>query len=206
MKVNGGSFPCSKRMLVLSRFVRLAPLYYFMFFFFWLVMVLWGGEGPLFFEYSNMSECGTNWVWHMLFLNNLIPWKQRDMCMSWTWFIACEMQFFLLLPTLITQYYRVRENFWISIATLAGLSSLIVLIVICKNDISASYFTYKDVYWTVLYEKPYARLIGYLTGVIAGCAYFTYKHETHTESEALDEDENPNSLFDEEPDEKNLLY
>jgi hypothetical protein len=91
MKLNDGALPCSKRMLVFSRFMRLAPLYYVTFFFFWQVIVLWGGEGPLFFEYTNMSACKSNWAWHLLFVNNLIPWRQRDMCMGWTWYIACEM-------------------------------------------------------------------------------------------------------------------
>jgi hypothetical protein len=60
---------------------------------------------------------------------------------------------------------------------LSALSSLIVLIVILKNDISASYFTYKDAYWTVLYEKPYARMMCYLVGVASGCTYYSFKHE-----------------------------
>jgi peptidoglycan/LPS O-acetylase OafA/YrhL len=78
LKVNGGSYPSSKKALVFSRFMRLAPLYYFTFFFMWKVMALWGGEGPLFFEYSNMAQCKKNWFWHLTFMNNLIPWKRRD--------------------------------------------------------------------------------------------------------------------------------
>jgi hypothetical protein len=186
--------------------MRLAPLYYTVFFFFWQVTVIWGGEGPLFFEYTKMSSCSSNWAWHLLFVNNLIPWRSRDMCMGWTWYIACEMQFFLLLPALVQQYYKIRENFWISLGFLSGMSSLIVLIVIWKNDLSASYFTYKDAYWTVLYEKPYARMMCYLVGVACGCTYYSFKHEkTSILSSLDDEDEDPANLFDEEPQETNLI-
>jgi len=48
---------------------------------------------------------------------------------------------------------------------------------ILANDLSVSYFTYKDEYFTVLYVKPYTRLPPFLIGVLAGCAYFTYRRE-----------------------------
>ena len=49
MKLNDGNFPCSKKMLVFNRFVRLAPLYYFTLLFFWQIVTLFGGQVPLFF-------------------------------------------------------------------------------------------------------------------------------------------------------------
>jgi hypothetical protein len=51
------------------------------------------------------------------------------------------------------------------------------MIVILKNDFSASYFTYKDEYWQVFYEKPWARIPAFFLGLIWGCSYFSYKHE-----------------------------
>lgn len=53
---------------------------------------------------------------------------------------------------------------------------------ILANDLSVSYFTYKDEYFTVLYVKPYTRLPPFLIGVLAGCAYFTYKREDPEDS------------------------
>lgn len=49
--------------------------------------------------------------------------------------------------------------------------------VILANSLSASYFTYKDEYWTVYYVKPYSRLPVFLIGVLAGCYYFSFKNE-----------------------------
>lgn len=57
------------------------------------------------------------------------------------------------------------------------------LSIIINNDLSASYFTYKDEYWTLFYEKPYARLPCYLVGVVWGCSYFSYKYEDEDEQE-----------------------
>lgn len=74
-----------------DRFVRLAPLYFFTLIFFWRLMVLLGGDGPMFFGYDHISKCSSTWVWHVSFLNNIIPWKDLDGCANWTWFVACDL-------------------------------------------------------------------------------------------------------------------
>lgn len=56
--------------------------------------------------------------------------------------------------------------------------------VILANDLSVSYFTYNDEYWTVYYVKPYARIPVFLIGILAGCSFFTWKHED-PESQAV---------------------
>jgi hypothetical protein len=83
----------------------------------------------------------------------------------------------MLVPLLIAIYYNSRRKFWMSIGLLWFTSALLSSIVIVKNEFSASYFTYKDTYWTVFYEKPWARLPAYLVGIICGCSYYSYKHE-----------------------------
>lgn len=177
MSINEGRLPTSNWKLYLGRMVRLWPLYVFTLLFFWRFMVLFGGDGPMFFQYEEHAQCGKSFIWHMLYLNNIVPWGKRDACMQWTWYLACDVQFFMLIPLLVTLYYHSKPKFWLSIGLLWFLSSLICMIVILKNDFSASFFTYKDTYWTVYYEKPWARLPAYLIGIICGCSYYTYKHE-----------------------------
>ncbi len=55
MKLNDGKLPSNKFVLIFSRFMRLWPLYVFTLLFFWRFMPLFGGDGPLFFEYQNMN-------------------------------------------------------------------------------------------------------------------------------------------------------
>ena len=55
MKLNDGKLPTNKFLLIFNRFIRLWPLYVFTLFFFWRFMPLFGGEGPLFFEYEKMN-------------------------------------------------------------------------------------------------------------------------------------------------------
>lgn len=49
--------------------------------------------------------------------------------------------------------------------------------VILANDLSVSYFTYDDEYFTIYYVKPYARIPAFLLGMLAGCLYFSFKSE-----------------------------
>ena len=87
------------------------------------------------------------------------------------------MQFFLLLPSLVESYYNCKPRFWFWIIFWWSLSNMIAITVIASNDLSASYFSYKDEYWTLFYEKPYSRLPCYLVGVVWGCSYYSYKYE-----------------------------
>ena len=77
--------------IILNRFVRLLPLYVFALLFYWKLMVTYGGEGPMFFMYDLNNECSSYWIWHVLFLNNFIPWSSHDNCMNWTWYLANDM-------------------------------------------------------------------------------------------------------------------
>jgi len=49
MSVNEGKLPSSKFKIYLNRVVRLLPLYLFAMLFFWRIVVLFGGDGPMFF-------------------------------------------------------------------------------------------------------------------------------------------------------------
>ena len=78
----------SSLMIVLNRYVRLIPLYVFALLFFWKFIAIFGGDGPMFFMYGQVNECSKQWIWHLLFLNNMVPWSAKDNCMAWTWYLA----------------------------------------------------------------------------------------------------------------------
>jgi hypothetical protein len=129
--------------------------------------------------YESTTQCSNHWLWHLTFLNNLITWSTNDTCLPWTWYLANDFQFFLLLPLFTSLYYdpSKREKCFYVFMTLLGFNTLIQLIVILANSLSVSYFTYNDEYWTVYYVKPYSRLPVFLISVIAGCSYYTFKRE-----------------------------
>jgi hypothetical protein len=124
--------------------MRLLPLYAFTMFFFWKFLVLYGGDGPLFYQYHDKTNCQRFWFWHFVFLNNLVPWNEQDTCLPWTWYLANDFQFFLLVPILVAYYadQEKRSKFYYVIGAIAGVNSLIQAVVILANSLSVSYFTY----------------------------------------------------------------
>ena len=180
LKERDGLFPPGGwAMIYLNRIVRLLPLYLFAILFFWKFLALFGGDGPQFFMYKTTTECSKYWFWHLVFLNNIVPWSQHDTCLPWTWYLANDFQFFLLLPLFAQLYFdpAKRRNFYFTILGLLGVCTIIQMSVILANSLSVSYFTYKDEYWTVYYVKPYSRLPVFLVSVIAGSNYYSFKKE-----------------------------
>lgn len=185
LKENNGSMG-SWGLIYVNRIVRLLPLYMFSMFFFMKFLVLFGGDGPLFYMYQTTTECSKFWFWHMTFLNNVVPWSDHDTCMPWTWYLANDFQFFLILPFLVQLYHdrtKRKQVFTYVMLGLLGMCTVIQMVVILANSLSVSYFTYKDEYWSVYYVKPYSRLPVFLVGVVAGCSYFTFKKEKWEEEE-----------------------
>ena len=164
-------------MVIVNRIVRLWPSYAITLLISWKIMSLFGGEGPMFFMYEQTTNCSKLWFWHLTFLNNIVPWGEKDTCMPWTWYIANEMQFYLTIPLFVPLYYSKRMIFYFALGLILVLSIMFQVGVILKNDLSVSYFTYKDEYWTVYYIKPYSRIPAFLVGMLAGCSYYSFKHE-----------------------------
>jgi len=182
MKENEGNVG-SVLAIYLHRYMRLIPLYFFLLLFFWKFMVLFG-DGPMFFLYDEFAQCGSRWYWHLFFLNNIIPWSSDDNCMGWTWYLANDFQFFLLVPLLAILYYRKRKACYITIGSLASVCLIIQISVILIDDLSASYFNYNNLYWTTYYVKPYARLPAFLIGLLFGFMHYSQRYE-HPEQSKL---------------------
>jgi peptidoglycan/LPS O-acetylase OafA/YrhL len=112
--------------VIFRRYMRLIPLYLFTLLFFWKFITVFGGDGPMFFMYDETNGCNEYWYWHLLFLNNLIPFNKPDHCMHWTWYSANEFQFFILLiPFVVPLYFRRRKMFFVAM-TFIFLSSFVI--------------------------------------------------------------------------------
>ena len=48
---------------------------------------------------SEHTLCRDSWWYNILFINNFLPLKKQ--CMAWTWYLANDMQFFIVAPFLL---------------------------------------------------------------------------------------------------------
>nr|XP_054759834.1 uncharacterized protein LOC129265960 [Lytechinus pictus] len=134
------------------------------------------GEGPL---WSNIARgtfnCDKYWWTNLLFINNFYP-----QCIYWVWYLANDMQFFLISPILLVSLYRKPKVGMIVIAILCVASLATTIGLMVANDFKValmgfgSSYTAKDIFSTV-YIKPYCRITPYLVGMVLGYAFHSWR-------------------------------
>ena len=99
------------------------------------------------------------------------------MCMGHLWYLANDMQFYLITPLIVYMYCRKRVVGYLSIGVLMTISALIVAILTHKYGLGSGPLTDPSgKYSDLIYFKPWGRIIPYLLGVILGFMYFEYKN------------------------------
>lgn len=92
-----------------ERVLRLLPLYFFMIFFLWYFLGVIGGSGPRFYQFEAQHGCQNTWFFHVLFLNNFIPWSEVDNCLGQSWYIANDVWFMIYAMSMLEKYYKDRK-------------------------------------------------------------------------------------------------
>ena len=121
------------------RLWRIVPLYMFVLFWMWAFLPLLG-DGPRWYEAdSAFNDCREWWPANLFFFNNFVPdWKASD-CMSWSWYLANDMQFFIITPPILYLYHRFsRVIGWVA-------NCLLICISIGMSAYIADYHDYNAV-------------------------------------------------------------
>ncbi|XP_046403423.1 nose resistant to fluoxetine protein 6-like [Ischnura elegans] len=152
-------------LMLLRRFMRLTPTY----------MVVLGivdinmswYNKVSFFTMSERADvvCSKYWWRNILYINNFF--SREEMCMSWSWYLSNDMQFFVLgtfLMLLSTSYFV--------------LSIIILVIILISSSVLTGYISYIYGYiptldeqlamLNVLYDPPWTRIGPYLVGMCTG--------------------------------------
>lgn len=121
------------------------------------------------------GQCNKTWWYNMLYINNFF----NEECMAWTWYLANDMQFFILSPFIIIPLYYSKFLGWI-IGGMILLGSWIATGIISnKYQLPASQLEQLTSpsmglhYFNDYYIKPYCRVGPYIVGIF--CGYFLYK-------------------------------
>ncbi|KAL7742925.1 hypothetical protein ACLKA6_002072 [Drosophila palustris] len=162
---------CSETlMMLLYRYLRLTPVYLFVVLFNDFA-VRQGLDSSVFQPAkTEHNTCRIYWWRNILYINNFFP--QHEMCMMWSWYMANDMQFYVmgsLLLALSRKYFKAVALalivFLISSWSIAGIISL------------QHQYTHKVALpfesFDFLYDKPWQRVGPYIVGMFAG--YVLYK-------------------------------
>ncbi len=154
------------RRFYFRRYLRLTPVYAFIAFLFW-------SAGAKNHEY----------IWtNLLYINNFLP--PDKMPLQWTWTLAVEEQFYLLLPLLLLYIQRsLKHSFMAMMMGLLGLSLLIRFGVLFYYD-ELWFSSYREMLTepqasTIFYAKLYDNLVTrygpFVLGVMAGYGYYYHR-------------------------------
>ena len=167
------------------RLLRLSPGYYFALFLLFKILPH-VGSGPLWFL-GNVHRCDHYWWTNILYINNFYPTVYSDQCYTITWYLANDMQFFIVSPIFMLLLYHSWElgiciifgTMFLSIAvtgTLAGIdnsnANLLTNYVPRSNNDNAGSFPIFE--FSSIYQKPYCRINAFLIGIVLG--FVLYKN------------------------------
>ncbi|KAH8244098.1 hypothetical protein KR038_003545, partial [Drosophila bunnanda] len=147
--------------LVMHRYWRLAPMQ--------LVVIMAGVVAVEYQRQVSVTEiteptdlrCSRHWLRNMLFVQNLFP--VTELCGSWTWSLACDMQLHVLALLLLFAHTRHPRTVRGISCVLVVLSMIFPVIMMHLVEVGP---TFEDLFYTGewSYVCPIPRLLGYITG------------------------------------------
>ncbi|CAI2387450.1 unnamed protein product [Moneuplotes crassus] len=160
-------------MLYVHRFLRLIfPLAFVQFFMMFLMRYF--GSGPLYWQAWNFSNksCNTYWWSNLVFINNFVPWNIMDSCMSWTWYLANDFQFFAVSPFIIMAYCYNRKIAYIICFILVLISMGLSGVITAIHNVNPMTQARDYDAFSLMYTKPWTRMGPYFLGAVFGFSYF----------------------------------
>lgn len=118
----------------LHRYWRITPLYAYTLLIF-LVLFTYMTAGPFAWMSSNpygavyhiASSCRSYWWSNLLYINNFYPnYGDLGECMSWTWYLANDMQFYIIISPILLLLFRYRKIAGVITAVVLTLASVVV--------------------------------------------------------------------------------
>ncbi|XP_054088396.1 O-acyltransferase like protein-like [Zeugodacus cucurbitae] len=157
--------------MIFHRYLRLAPLYYFMISMTYITLQFIGNT-TVFHASGFMAEnCEHYWWRNALFIHNLYDYKV--MCLIWTWYLSCEMQYAITLIVLLVVYAKHPKFVKLTVLLLLLASLLYQAVVGLHLNYRISLET-TFTHFTQLYTNPLVRSFPYLCGALTCWLYLEY--------------------------------
>lgn len=153
--------------MILHRILRFLPSYAIIILKTYAVSMYLNDVSPYWMIENNETNCKLYWWRNLIFINNWFPTK--EMCMSWSWYLAVDLQCFVLGIFLLMFYSRFRiqalaTGFAIIMYCLHGITVEAVMV---KYAISLDVqYEYLDQFYTSTKGRVYVYLVGIITGYL----------------------------------------
>ncbi|XP_078685733.1 nose resistant to fluoxetine protein 6-like [Branchiostoma floridae x Branchiostoma belcheri] len=162
-------------LLYVHRYWRLTPVYAF-------VLMLWVWVYPYIMTGPAATTtpdpgCLKNWWYNFLYINNFTGKE----CMGWTWYLANDMQFFVIsVPIIwITFRYFLVGMITQAVLLLASFGATIGLAIHYNLQPTMSSAGQNPDAMNLYYQKPYCRIGPYLVGTMLGYLLYRTRGQVH---------------------------
>ncbi|XP_062587968.1 nose resistant to fluoxetine protein 6-like [Saccostrea cucullata] len=166
------------------RFWRLTPMYMIILMIY-TCLTLYLGNGPMWPKQIDSAEyCRENWWTNILYVNNLVHTDKQ--CMAWTWFLANDMQFYvvsIILLFFLTVNIKLG-SFFVFLLMSAG----IVSAGIKEHKYNGSFFTMQSdggAFWNNVYITPWCRVAAFCVGLFLGVIFYKKPKANLTRTKAF---------------------
>ena len=161
------------KLFIIRRILRLTPVYYFALIIdvFLLRYIGSGPQWPL-QAFRNFEGCRDYWWSNFLYLQDLVPFSSFS-CMSWSWYVSCDLQFFMISPIILYLYSRNKLHGYICCAILVIANFLYIGILSQYYGFTPRYYQgFTDQFQAALLTvKPMAWVYSFLIGIAIGFLY-----------------------------------
>ncbi|KAL9914358.1 nose resistant to fluoxetine protein 6-like [Glossina fuscipes fuscipes] len=134
---------------------------------------------PFYMGKHNAIYCKKNWWYNLLYIQNFLD--MNNICCSWTWYLACEMQYFLMFTGLLFVYVKQPNIAKVMFVVLTFVSLVIAWWLHYSNGIK---FQIDVINSTLnqLYVKPWLRVFPYIGGATMGWVMHYLQQRKHLNS------------------------
>ncbi|XP_041462659.1 nose resistant to fluoxetine protein 6-like isoform X1 [Lytechinus variegatus] len=140
------------------------------------------GSSPIWYVQTKDVACEKYWWANLLYVNNLV--QNAGQCIGWVWYLANDMQFFVISPPLLIMLYKVPIAGILSIGVMCLASFISTGVLMAKYNFSAVLMDAanphqdpNNSFMEVIYDKPYCRIAPYLVGMVMGYFLHLYKNK-----------------------------
>ena len=171
----GGLSPLQWMAFYVHRYVRLTmPYLVAMLIEGWLYRLVMTGPRAQQTTTTDMGShkmCEQYWYTNLLYINNMVPWKATGACLGQGWYLANDMQFFLIAPLFIVLLFgRPLLGVLATVGTMVC-SAIAAAVITAHYHLSTYSGTGGE--W-LLYNKPWIRITPYLVGILGGWFYWKW--------------------------------
>eukprot|EP01097_Dermamoeba_algensis_P005266 TRINITY_DN3341_c0_g1_i2.p1 TRINITY_DN3341_c0_g1~~TRINITY_DN3341_c0_g1_i2.p1 ORF type:complete len:722 (+),score=200.34 TRINITY_DN3341_c0_g1_i2:43-2208(+) len=173
------------------RIWRLTPVYMFVVFLTITVEPQWlMGPNSVATFMNEAESCKKYWWTNLLYINNFYPSSEVASCVRVSWYLANDMQMFVVSPLFFFSFYKSKILGWILIVLGLVASALSSALISSHNNYIGNMIVQTGHFYDDVYEKPYTRMGAYLMGIAMAFVYHQLLDHHHHSSSVNNNNQN----------------